>query len=244
MISIESLSKTYHGSAIEVQALKQVNFKVSRGEMVAVMGPSGSGKSTLLNILGLLDRPDEGEFWLDGERTAALNDNERAEVRNHKIGFVFQAFNLLPRLTAQKNVELPMLYCGISLRERRKRAEEALERVGLSDRGHHLPNQLSGGQCQRVAIARSLVNKPAIILADEPTGALDSRTGIEIMSLFQELNSEGSTIVLVTHEAEVAAWTARTLHFRDGIFSGEQLNPQREHSPQATIPIEGGGLQL
>ncbi|MGE5455129.1 MAG: ABC transporter ATP-binding protein [Methylocystaceae bacterium] len=243
MISIEGLSKTYHGSAIEVQALRQVNFKVSRGEMVAVMGPSGSGKSTLLNILGLLDRPDKGEYWLGGERTAALNDNERAEVRNHKIGFVFQAFNLLPRLTAQKNVELPMLYCGVSLRERRKRAGEALERVGLSDRGHHLPNQLSGGQCQRVAIARSLVNKPAIILADEPTGALDSRTGIEIMSLFRELNSEGSTIVLVTHEAEVAAWTARTLHFRDGLFIGEQLNPTGEHPHPAAIAVEGGGIQ-
>ncbi|MGE5381268.1 MAG: ABC transporter ATP-binding protein [Methylocystaceae bacterium] len=230
MIKIESLSKSYHTSAIEVQALKEVNFRVQRGEMVAIMGPSGSGKSTLLNILGLLDRPDNGEYWLDGERTAALKDNERAEVRNGKIGFVFQAFNLLPKLTAQKNVELPMLYCGVGIRERRKKAAEALERVGLSDRTHHLPNQLSGGQCQRVAIARSLVNNPAIILADEPTGALDSSTGTEIMELFQELNREGSTILLVTHEQEVAAWTARTLHFRDGQFIREEINPPH-HTP-------------
>lgn len=225
MINIEMISKSYYGTAIEVQALKQVNFTVGAGEMVAIMGPSGSGKSTLLNILGLLDRPDEGEYWLNGKRTTSLNDNERAEARNKNIGFVFQAFNLLPRLTAQKNVELPMLYCGLSPKERKKRASEALDRVGLTDRSHHLPNQLSGGQCQRVAIARSLVNNPAIILADEPTGALDSRTGVEIMELFQALNREGSTIVLVTHEAEVAAWAARTLHFRDGQLISEELTP-------------------
>lgn len=227
MIKIEAVSKSYYGTAIEVQALQTVDFKVRAGEMVAIMGPSGSGKSTLLNILGLLDRPGDGEYWLDGKRTAALSDNERAEVRNQKIGFVFQAFNLLPRLNAQKNVELPMLYNGIGLKERHQRASEALEKVGLSDRGHHLPNQLSGGQCQRVAIARSLVNNPAVILADEPTGALDSRTGIEIMELFQALNREGSTIVLVTHEAEVAAWTERTLHFRDGQLIREEVNPPR-----------------
>lgn len=237
MIKVDMLSKTYHASSIEVQALKQVNFSVKPGEMVAIMGPSGSGKSTLLNILGLLDRPDEGEYWLGGERTAGLNDNERAVVRNCKIGFVFQAFNLLTRLTAQKNVELPMMYNGVSMSERRKRATAALERVGLADRSHHLPNQLSGGQCQRVAIARALVNNPAIILADEPTGALDSRTSEEIMELFLNLNQEGSTIVLVTHEPEVAAWTSRTLHFRDGVLVREQLNPPRTKSR----PVEEQG---
>jgi len=233
VIKIEAISKSYNGTAIAVQALQQVSFTVGSGEMVAVMGPSGSGKSTLLNILGLLDRPGEGEYWLNGKRTTSLDDNERAEARNKNIGFVFQAFNLLPRLTAQKNVELPMLYCGLSPKDRHKRASEALGRVGLSDRSHHLPNQLSGGQCQRVAIARSLVNNPAIILADEPTGALDSRNGIEIMELFQDLNQEGSTIVLVTHEAEVASWAARTLHFRDGRLIAEEPNPSHRKPHQA-----------
>jgi len=216
MIKINNLSKEYKTGNISVKALTEVTINIKTGEFVAIMGPSGSGKSTLMNILGCLDRPTGGEYELDGEKIETLNQIQLASIRNKKIGFVFQSFNLLPRISALKNVELPMMYAGVSLKERREKALEALNRVGLADRVDHKPNELSGGQKQRVAIARALVNTPAIILADEPTGNLDTKSGNEIMEIFQQLNGEGATIVLVTHEREIAALTKRTITFRDG----------------------------
>ncbi|KXG75660.1 ABC transporter ATP-binding protein [Thermotalea metallivorans] len=216
MIKIDNLTKIYRTGSIQVEALKGICLEIHRGEFVAVMGPSGSGKSTLMNILGCLDRPTEGRYRLDGEKIEELNDVQLAAIRNKKIGFVFQSFNLLPRMSALKNVELPMMYAGIPSKERVERAKEALQRVGLADRMHHKSNELSGGQRQRVAIARALVNDPAIILADEPTGNLDSKSGKEIMAIFQQLNEEGSTIVLVTHEADIASHAKRIVAFRDG----------------------------
>ena len=216
MIKINNLSKEYKTGNISVKALTEVTINIKTGEFVAIMGPSGSGKSTLMNILGCLDRPTGGEYELDGEKIETLNQIQLASIRNTKIGFVFQSFNLLPRISALKNVELPMMYAGVSLKERREKALEALNRVGLADRVDHKPNELSGGQKQRVAIARALVNTPAIILADEPTGNLDTKSGNEIMEIFQQLNGEGATIVLVTHEREIAALTKRTITFRDG----------------------------
>jgi len=216
IIRIENLSKVYKNGSIKVEALKKINFIVERGEFVSVMGPSGSGKSTLMNIIGCLDRPSGGLYELDGVKLSTLEDNELAKIRNLKIGFVFQSFNLLPKFSALKNVELPMIYAGVGKKERRRKAMEALERVGLAGRVHHRPNELSGGQKQRVAIARSLVNSPAIILADEPTGNLDSASGEEIMGIFQDLNKEGVTIVLVTHEPDIAEHTKRKIAFRDG----------------------------
>ncbi|HEX3031284.1 MAG TPA: ABC transporter ATP-binding protein [Bacillota bacterium] len=216
MISICGLSKTYQTGDICVNALKEINLQISQGEFAAIMGPSGSGKSTLMNILGCLDRPTTGSYILDSRETANLDDTQLAHIRNRKIGFVFQTFNLLPRLTALRNVELPMLYAGVEKGERLKRAVEALTRVGLADRLHHRPNELSGGQKQRVAIARALVNRPAVFLADEPTGNLDSRSGEEIMAIFQQLHREGSTILLVTHEREIGLHADRILSFRDG----------------------------
>ncbi|OGG51610.1 MAG: macrolide ABC transporter ATP-binding protein, partial [Candidatus Handelsmanbacteria bacterium RIFCSPLOWO2_12_FULL_64_10] len=200
----------------EVHALRGVSLGAQEGEFIAVMGASGSGKSTLMNILGCLDRPTSGHYCLRGEDVSQLSRDALAEVRNREIGFVFQGFNLLPRTSALENVELPMLYNGTPVRESRRRALEALDRVGLADRCHHHPNQLSGGQQQRVAIARALVNRPAIILADEPTGNLDSRTSVEMMGVFQDLNREGMTIVLITHEPDIAAYAARNVVFRDG----------------------------
>lgn len=216
MIKIENLNKIYKTGSIAVEALKKVNIEVKPKEFVSIMGPSGSGKSTLMNILGCLDKPSGGQYELDGEKIEELNDVQLAVIRNKKIGFVFQSFNLLPRITALKNVELPMIYAGLSPRERKIRAVEALERVGLGERIHHKPNELSGGQKQRVAIARALVNSPAIILADEPTGNLDTKSGNEIMAIFQRLNEEGVTIVMVTHEPEIAQHTKRVITFRDG----------------------------
>jgi putative ABC transport system ATP-binding protein len=216
MVRIENLKKIYRTGSISVTALENINFKIDKGEFVAVMGPSGSGKSTLMNILGCLDRPSEGSYTLDGVNINNLSDNELAEIRNKKIGFIFQAFNLLPRTTALKNVELPMMYAGLPVRERRERAMDALKRVGLEDRMDHRPNELSGGQKQRVAIARALVNNPAIILADEPTGNLDTASGEEIMKIFKQLNGEGVTIILVTHENDIARHAKRILSFRDG----------------------------
>ncbi|QEK13118.1 ABC transporter ATP-binding protein [Crassaminicella thermophila] len=216
MIKIENLKKIYKNGSVSVEALKGVNMEVNQGEFVSIMGPSGSGKSTLMNILGCLDKPSQGRYELDGEKIEELNDSQLAGIRNKKIGFVFQSFNLLPRITALKNVELPMMYAGVPSKERRKRAIEALERVGLGDRLEHKSSELSGGQRQRVAIARALVNQPAVILADEPTGNLDTKSGDEIMAIFQRLNEEGVTIVMVTHEPEIAQHTKRVVTFRDG----------------------------
>ncbi len=216
MIVIEKVTKTYDTGTVQVQALKAIDLVVEEGDFTAIMGPSGSGKSTLMNILGLLDRPSEGNFILDGVDTRGLDEKQLANLRNYKIGFVFQNFNLLPRLNALRNVELPLLYAGVGTQERRSRAREALAKVGLSSHVSHRPNEMSGGQKQRVAIARALVNKPSLLLADEPTGNLDSGSGYEIMDLFQELHKQGSTIIIVTHEPEIARHTQRIVHFRDG----------------------------
>ncbi len=216
IINIENLVKIYDTGKIQVKALDKVNLKVDKNEYVAIMGASGSGKSTLMNIIGCLDRMTSGSYILDDEDVTKLNDLKLAEIRNKKIGFVFQSFNLLPRLTALKNVELPMMYAGIPAHQRMQRAKEAMEKVGLGDRMHHKPNELSGGQKQRVAIARALVNNPAIILADEPTGNLDSKSSIEIMDIFRSLNEEGVTIVMVTHEPDLAALAKRNVVFKDG----------------------------
>ncbi len=216
MIKIQDMSKVYQLGEIEVPALKQVNLTIEEGEFTSIMGPSGSGKSTLMNILGCLDRPTKGLYYLDDVRVDQMTDDELAAIRNQKIGFVFQSFNLLSRSSALKNVELPMLYAGMKPAERRELAKEALVKVGLGDRFHHKPNELSGGQRQRVAIARALVNQPAIVLADEPTGNLDSKSGNEIMDIFKKLNDEGSTVILVTHEQDIAVKAKRILHFRDG----------------------------
>ena len=217
VIALENVHKTYDLGEIQVHALRGVTLEIRRGEFVAIMGASGSGKSTLMNILGCLDRPSKGRYLLDGIDVSQLSKVELAHIRNKKIGFVFQQFNLLSRTTALENVELPTLYAGIPPAERSKRAKESLERVGLADRAMHHPSQLSGGQQQRVAIARALVNKPAILLADEPTGNLDSRTSVEIMDILQRLNEdEGLTVVLVTHEPDIANYAQRALEFRDG----------------------------
>jgi putative ABC transport system ATP-binding protein len=217
MIRTENLWKTYDmGEAVAVDALCGVSFEIDRGEYVAIMGPSGSGKSTLMNLIGCLDAPTRGSYWLNGRLVSELSDDELAFIRNKEIGFVFQTFNLLARASALHNVELPLIYNGTPARERLERAQEALRKVDLADRMHHKPNELSGGQRQRVAIARALVNSPSIILADEPTGNLDSATGVEIMNVFERLYETGNTIVLVTHEHDIAAHAHRIIHLRDG----------------------------
>jgi putative ABC transport system ATP-binding protein len=217
VIRLENVYKTYDLGEIQVHALRGVSLEIHGGEFVAVMGASGSGKSTLMNILGCLDKPTKGHYFLDGIDVSGMEKADLARIRNHKLGFVFQGFNLLSRTSALENVELPTIYAGISLEERELRAKESLERVGLADRAHHHPSQLSGGQQQRVAIARALVNRPSILLADEPTGNLDSRTSVEIMDILQRLNLEnGLTVVLVTHEPDIAQYAKRVLEFRDG----------------------------
>jgi putative ABC transport system ATP-binding protein len=216
LIETVDLWKTYVMGTEEVHALRGVSIQIERGEYVAIMGPSGSGKSTLMNLIGCLDTPSKGSYLLNGKQVGQMNDDELARIRNEEIGFVFQTFNLLPRATALHNVELPLIYAGVSAKDRSIRANLALDKVELSDRKGHRPNQMSGGQRQRVAIARALVNNPSILLADEPTGNLDSRTGVEIMALFERLHEAGNTIVLVTHEADVAAHAHRTIHVRDG----------------------------
>ena len=229
VIELRNLTKIYRSGEVEVKAIAGVSLSIARGEFVAIMGASGSGKSTLMNTLGCLDRPTEGEYLLDGINVAGRTRTELARLRNGKLGFVFQSFNLLARTTALENVELPMFYSEpmVSLRERRRRAQEALVKVGLGNRLGHRPSQLSGGQQQRIAIARALVNRPEVLLADEPTGNLDSRTGIEIMGLFQELNQAGITIVMVTHELDIAGYCGRIVVMRDGRLLDDRLNDQR-----------------
>jgi putative ABC transport system ATP-binding protein len=225
LIEIRDITKVYHmGGDIEVHALRGVSLQVDTGELLSIMGPSGSGKSTMMNVMGCLDQPTSGEYYLDGVDVKRLSDNALAEIRNRKIGFVFQTFNLLPRTTALQNVELPLVYRGVNGRERRQRVTEALEMVGLADRIHHRPNELSGGEQQRVAIARALATQPDIILADEPTGNLDSRSGAEIVAIFQRLNREmGITVVFVTHDPEIAAHTRRIVQLLDGKIVTDEL---------------------
>ncbi|UOY88841.1 ABC transporter ATP-binding protein [Bacillus glycinifermentans] len=224
MIQLSNVTKSYHIGKETFDVLHSIDVAIEQGEYLSIMGPSGSGKSTLMNIIGCLDRPTSGMYKLDGEDISSYKDKELAAVRNRSIGFVFQQFQLLPRLNAKKNVELPMIYAGIGKKERQERAERALEKVGLKDRMLHMPNELSGGQKQRVAIARAIVNEPKLVLADEPTGALDTKTSISIMEQFSELNSEGTTIVLVTHEPEIANYTNRMILVRDG----EIVSPERQ----------------
>jgi putative ABC transport system ATP-binding protein len=234
LIKVRDLAKTYQVGEHEVPALKGITVEIAHGAFVAVMGPSGSGKSTFMNLLGCLDFPSGGQYTLDGEAVDGLDADALARIRNRKIGFVFQQFNLLSRATALANVELPMVYRGAAREARKAAARAALETVGLADRTHHRPTQLSGGQQQRVAIARALVNDPLLILADEPTGALDSRTGLEIMALFQRLNAAGMTVVLVTHEAEVARFAGRMLHFHDGALVRDE-----SHEPDDAAALLG-----
>lgn len=234
IINIFNLGKVYKIGEVEVHALRSVSLSIDEGEFVAIMGASGSGKSTLMNLLGCLDKPTTGEYYLDGVNTSKLTKNQYADIRNQKIGFVFQGFNLLPRTTALENVELPLMYDRINkIKNPLERAVEALERVGLKDRIHHMPNQLSGGQQQRVAIARALVNSPSILLADEPTGNLDSKTSVEVFSVFQKLNEEGITIILVTHERDFANFAKRIVELRDGkivrdYMISKRLNAEEE----------------
>jgi putative ABC transport system ATP-binding protein len=224
LIRIEHLAKNYQLGDIEVHALRGVSLEIRRGEFAAIMGASGSGKSTFMNIIGCLDKPTKGTYVLEEIDVSGLSRDELAQIRNSKIGFVFQGFNLLSRTSALENVELPLLYCAMSNKERKQRAIDALEMVGLGDRVHHYPIQLSGGQQQRVAIARALVNRPSIVLADEPTGNLDSRTSVEVMGIFQELNERGITIVIVTHEPDIAQFTKRHIVFRDGRIRSDRVN--------------------
>lgn len=227
MITVTNLSKIYQMGDVQVRALDKVSLTVGEGEMVAIMGPSGSGKSTLMNILGCLDQPTSGTYYISGREVSKMNQREQAILRNREIGFVFQSFNLLPKLTAVQNVELPLVYANVPSYERRKRAIAALERMGLAERMHHKPKELSGGQQQRVAIARAIINRPRFILADEPTGNLDSKASAEIMGVFQELNRRGITIILVTHEENVALYTRRIIKFFDGKIVSDELVRQQ-----------------
>jgi len=233
LILTQDLWKTYEMGSTEVHALQGVSFAIQRNEYVAIMGPSGSGKSTLMNLIGCLDTPTKGEYWLNGRLVSEMDDDELAHIRNKEIGFVFQTFNLLARATALHNVELPLIYSGIPAKERSELAKKSLQMVELSDRMHHKPNELSGGQRQRVAIARALVNHPSIILADEPTGNLDSQTGVEIMKLFDRLHAEGNTIILVTHERDIAEYAHRVISIRDGKIASDE----RMQRPAATPAV-------
>ena len=229
IINVKELSKIYKTGDVELHALNSVSFSVERGEFVCVMGASGSGKSTMMNILGCLDVPTSGDYELDGVNVKKLNKAELADIRNQKLGFVFQGFNLLPKIDAVENVELPLSYRGVKSSERRKAAINALEKVGLGERLHHKPSQMSGGQQQRVAIARAIVGNAPIILADEPTGNLDTKTTVEIMNIFSGLHDQGITVILVTHEPEIATWSQRVLRFRDGQIISDEAAPKKEN---------------
>ncbi len=230
LIRFDKISRRYQMGAETIHALREVSLEIERGEYVAIMGPSGSGKSTMMNLIGCLDTPTSGQYELNGTNVSEMDDNELAEIRNKEIGFVFQTFNLLPRANALRNVELPLIYAGLSNVERKRVALDALTQVGLADRIHHKPNELSGGQRQRVAVARALVTSPSIILADEPTGNLDSKTGEEIMALFETLSRKGNTMILVTHEEEVARHSRRIIRIRDGLIASDE---RREQHPMA-----------
>ncbi|HEY1007004.1 MAG TPA: ABC transporter ATP-binding protein [Sphingobacteriaceae bacterium] len=241
LISITDIGRKYVIGAETIHALKSVSLSIQKGEFVALMGPSGSGKSTLMNILGCLDTPTKGEYILNGIRVSEMSDDELAEVRNKEIGFVFQTFNLLPRSSSLDNVALPLVYAGIHKEERNARAQKALENVGLGNRVDHKPNELSGGQRQRVAVARALINNPSIILADEPTGNLDTKTSVEIMALLEEIHSKGNTIILVTHEEDIASHAHRIVRMRDGLVEADYVNPNiKSVSPRLKDLVEKG----
>ncbi|MBK8196484.1 MAG: ABC transporter ATP-binding protein [Lewinellaceae bacterium] len=239
MITIKNLNKTYIMGAEKVEALKSVTLNIEKNEYVALMGPSGSGKSTLMNLLGCLDSPSSGEYWLNGIEVSTMDDGDLAEVRNKQIGFVFQTFNLMPRLSALENVALPLVYAGIGREERLEKARKTLESVGLGDRVSHKPNELSGGQRQRVAVARALVNDPAIILADEPTGNLDTKTSYEIMGLFEDIHKSGNTVIIVTHEHDIAQHAHRIVRLRDGLIESDQPNDNIVNIANMAMPSAG-----